>query len=286
MTIFGGYHGDTSGAMSVCDPDAGMHHLFSGFLPNHFFVDRPQKRFEEGYTEEEFAALEQFFRLNAAKCAAFILEPIVQGAGGMWFYSPDYLRKVRVLCDEYDLLLIADEIATGFGRTGRLFASEHAGICPDILCVGKALTGGYMTQAAALTTQNVAETICNGEAGIFMHGPTFMGNPLACAAANKSLELLLSSNWQERISNIEKQLKQELLPLARALPVKDVRILGAIGVVEMKEPVDVLKAQEYFVENGVWIRPFRNLIYVMPPYVINENDLGTLVKAIANYLEQ
>ncbi|MDE0470834.1 MAG: adenosylmethionine--8-amino-7-oxononanoate transaminase [Ekhidna sp.] len=284
MTIRGGYHGDTSGAMSVCDPHRGMHCLFSDFLPQHFFTARPQRRFEEGCPDEDFAELEQFFKVNANKCTAFILEPIMQGAGGMWLYSPDYLSKIRDLCDDYDLLLIADEIATAFGRTGKLFACEHAGISPDILCVGKALTGGYLTQAATLTTQHVAKTICSGEAGVFMHGPTYMGNPLACAAANKNLELLLNSNWQGRVAGIERQLKQELPPLADAHSVRDVRVLGAIGVLEMKKTVNVPDAQKFFVENGVWIRPFRNLIYMMPPYVIKENELGKLTKAIANYL--
>ncbi|MEQ8628788.1 adenosylmethionine--8-amino-7-oxononanoate transaminase [Ekhidna sp.] len=284
MTIRNGYHGDTTGAMSVCDPEGGMHHLFAEFLPKHFFVDQPKKRFEESYENEELAQLEQFFRLNADKCAAFILEPIVQGAGGMWFYSPDYLRKIRHLCDEHDMLLIADEIATGFGRTGKLFACEHAGITPDIMCVGKALTGGYMTLAATLTTQHVAETICNGEAGVFMHGPTFMGNPLACAIANKNLDLLLDSNWQGKVIAIEKQLKKELIPLANSLSVKDVRVLGAIGVVEMKEHVDVSEAQKFFVEKGVWIRPFRNLIYIMPPYIMDEKDLNQTTSAISSYI--
>ena len=284
MTIRRGYHGDTTGAMSVCDPDGGMHHLFSEFLPKHFFVDQPKKTFNEEYTGKELSQLEQFFRLNSEKCAAFILEPIVQGTGGMWFYSPSYLKKIRQLCDEHDMLLIADEIATGFGRTGKLFACEHAGITPDILCVGKALTGGYMTLAATITTKHVAETVCDGEAGVFMHGPTFMGNPLACAVANKSLELLLTSDWQKRVKKIEKQLKRELIPLAQALNVHDTRVLGAIGVVEMKDAVDAAKAQEYFVENGVWIRPFRNLIYIMPPYIIGEEDLSHLTKTIASFI--
>ncbi|MEP1034328.1 adenosylmethionine--8-amino-7-oxononanoate transaminase [Ekhidna sp.] len=284
MTIRNGYHGDTTGAMSVCDPEGGMHHLFSNFLPEQIFIDQPTKSFNESYEEEELSRLEQFFRLNANKCAAFILEPIVQGAGGMWFYSPDYLKKVRQLCNENDMLLIADEIATGFGRTGKLFASEHAQITPDIMCLGKALTGGYITLAATLCTQDVAEIISNGAAGVFMHGPTFMGNPLACAIANKSLELLLNSNWKERVLNIEKQLKNELVPVAVSLSVKDVRVLGAIGVIEMNESVDVPKAQKFFVEHGVWIRPFRNLIYVMPPYVINSEDLKKLSNAIVEYI--
>lgn len=284
MTIRNGYHGDTTGAMSVCDPEGGMHHLFSDFLPKHLFTDQPKKRFDETYSDDELLQLEQFFRLNSTKCAAFILEPIVQGAGGMWFYSPDYLKKVRQLCDEYDMLLIADEIATGFGRTGKLFACEHAAITPDIMCVGKALTGGYMTLAATLTTQHVAEIIGRGEAGVFMHGPTFMGNPLACAIANKSLDLLLQSDWKQQIHNIEKQLKTELLPVGNALSVKDVRVLGAIGVVEMKEQVDVPAAQQFFVQKGAWIRPFRNLIYIMPPYVIKANDLNQLTATISSYV--
>ena len=284
MTIRKGYHGDTTGAMSVCDPEGGMHHLFSDFLPQHIFTDRPEKRFNEAYEEAELADLEQFFRLNADKCAAFILEPIVQGAGGMWFYSPDYLKKIHKLCRENDMLLIADEIATGFGRTGKLFACEHAAITPDIMCVGKALTGGYMTLAATLCTEEVSNTICNGEAGVFMHGPTFMGNPLACAVANKSLELLFSSEWQVNISRIESQLKKELIPLGVALKVKDVRVLGAIGVVETNQPVNVPEAQKYFVTRGVWIRPFRNLIYIMPPYVIKEEELQQLTSVITDYL--
>ncbi|WP_436514738.1 adenosylmethionine--8-amino-7-oxononanoate transaminase [Ekhidna sp. To15] len=284
MTIRNGYHGDTTGAMSVCDPEGGMHHLFSEFLPKHIFIDQPTKRFNESYKDHEFSRLEQFFRLNAEKCAAFILEPIVQGAGGMWFYSPDFVRKIRQLCDENDMLLIADEIATGFGRTGKLFACEHAEITPDIMCVGKALTGGYMTLAATLCTREIAEVVSNSEAGVFMHGPTFMGNPLACAIANKSLELLLHSNWQKRVAEIEKQLKNELVPMAVALSVKDVRVLGAIGVIEMKDSVDVSMAQKFFVEHGVWIRPFRNLIYVMPPYVISEEDLSTLTKAMVSFI--
>lgn len=284
MTIRNGYHGDTTGAMSVCDPEGGMHHLFSDFLPKHLFLDQPIKRFSETYEDNELTELAQFFRLNSEKCAAFILEPIVQGAGGMWFYSPDYLKKVHQLCMEHDMLLIADEIATGFGRTGKLFACDHAEITPDIMCVGKALTGGYMTLAATLCTEHVSQVVCDGEAGVFMHGPTFMGNPLACAIANQSLELLLNSNWQERVAAIEKQLKKDLIPLALSLSVKDARVLGAIGVVEMEQPVDVPKAQQFFVEHGVWIRPFRNLIYVMPPFIISEEELQELTSAIITYV--
>ncbi len=286
MTFRGGYHGDTSGAMSICDPEGGMHRLFSNFLPRHFFLDQPNVRFEANCGKEELAGLEQFFRLHASKCAAFILEPIVQGAGGMWFYSPDYLKKIRTLCNEYEILLIADEIATGFGRTGKLFACQHAGISPDIMCVGKALTGGYITLAATLTTKPVAETIGKGEASALMHGPTFMGNPLACAIANKSLTLLLQNSWQDKVLKIERQLKSTLLPLAEATSVKDARVLGAIGVIEMKATVDVPKAQAFFVAQGVWIRPFRNLIYIMPPYIIKEDELQKLIHAIAQYVER
>lgn len=285
MAIKGGYHGDTSGAMSVCDPDGGMHHLFSHFLTPQVFVERPGRKFGENYLEKELDILDQFFRLNAEKCAGFIVEPIVQGAGGMWFYSADYLRKIRALCYQYDILLIADEIATGFGRTGKLFACEHADITPDILCVGKALTGGYMTLAATLTTKPIAETICEGEAKAFMHGPTFMGNPLACAIANKSLEILLNSNWQDKILEIENQLLRELFPLKNDPNVGDVRVLGAIGVVEMREDVDVATAQNLFVQHGVWIRPFRNLVYIMPPYIIDSKDLQKLTFAIHEYIK-
>lgn len=286
MTIKGGYHGDTTGAMSVCDPENGMHHLFKEYLPKQIFIDQPLRRFGESYFDKEFDRLNQFFRLNSDSCAGFILEPIVQGAGGMWFYSADYLKRIRALCYQYDMLLIADEIATGFGRTGKLFACQHAEITPDIMCVGKALTGGYMTLAAAITNQQVAATVCNGEAGVFMHGPTFMGNPLACAVANKSLELLLSSDWKAKVNRIEKQLKKELMPLGNSLMAKDVRVLGAIGVVEMKGSVDVSEAQNFFVDSGVWIRPFKNLIYIMPPFVISSADLSHLTTAISKYLSK
>jgi len=285
MTIRSGYHGDTTGAMSVCDPVGGMHHLFSEFLPQHFFTEQPQKRFEESYEKEEFTKLIKFFDEHGADCAAFILEPIVQGAGGMWFYSPGFLQKVRQLCDAHDMLLIADEIATGFGRSGKMFACEHAEITPDILCLGKALTAGYMTLAAALCTDEVAETICNGEAGVFMHGPTFMGNPLACAVAHRSIELLQESNWESSVNEIEAALWQGLEPAAKLGLVKDVRVLGAIGVIELNDGVDVPSAQKFFVEKGVWIRPFRSLIYIMPPYVIEKKDLDQLTSVMVAYVE-
>lgn len=273
LTLKKGYHGDTSGAMSVCDPVSGMHHLFQDFMPQHFFMEAPAKAFEERLTAKEIEKIEHFFEENADQAVAFILEPIVQGAGGMRLYSPEYLSVIRRLCTKHDLLLIADEIATGFGRTGKLFAVEHSEVIPDILCVGKALTGGYMTLAASICTRKVADTICNGEAGVMMHGPTFMGNPLACAVANASLNLLKNSNWKQNISKIETILKEELSKAEKYPLVKEVRVLGAIGVIETTVPVNVEKTQAFLVERGVWIRPFRNLLYIMPPYVMSEEDL-------------
>jgi adenosylmethionine-8-amino-7-oxononanoate aminotransferase len=273
LTLKKGYHGDTSGAMSVCDPVSGMHHLFQDFMPQHAFMEAPEKGFEEHLTEAEKEAIEDFFDKNSTQAVAFILEPIVQGAGGMRFYSPEYLSEIRRLCTQHGLLLIADEIATGFGRTGKFFAVEHAEIIPDILCVGKALTGGYMTLAATICTRKVANTICNGEAGVMMHGPTFMGNPLACAVANASLTLLKNSNWEQNIIKIETTLKAVLSKAENYPLVKDVRVLGAIGVIETTVPVNVEKVQAFLVERGVWIRPFRNLLYIMPPYVMSEEDL-------------
>lgn len=273
LTLKKGYHGDTSGAMSVCDPVSGMHHLFQDFMPQHFFMEAPEKGFEETLTEEELVAIEQFFEENATQAVAFILEPIVQGAGGMRFYTPQYLSEISRLCTQHGILLIADEIATGFGRTGKMFAVEHAGIIPDILCVGKALTGGYMTLAATICTRTVANTICNGEAGVMMHGPTFMGNPLACAVANASLNLLKKSNLKENITKVETTLKKELSKAEKCPLVKEVRVLGAIGVIETTMPVNVEKTQAFLVERGVWIRPFRNLLYIMPSYVMSQEDL-------------
>ena len=280
LTLRKGYHGDTSGAMSVCDPVSGMHHLFSDFMPKHAFMEAPQKGFEESLTPQDIQEIELFFEKNAANAVAFILEPVVQGAGGMRFYSPDYLRHIKRLCEQYKLLLIADEIATGFGRTGKMFACEHANICPDILCVGKALTGGYMTLAATICTDEVAQTICKGEAGVMMHGPTFMGNPLACAVAAASLDLLCKSPWQQRIKNIESILKRELMQTALPKMLKDVRVLGAIAVIETLQAVNVQKAQQFFVQQGLWLRPFRNLIYIMPPYIINETELIRLCEGM------
>ncbi|MEX9753501.1 adenosylmethionine--8-amino-7-oxononanoate transaminase [Providencia vermicola] len=285
LTLRHGYHGDTFGAMAVCDPDNSMHGLYKGYLPPHIFVTAPQCGFHDQWDDDDLLPIKQALAANHRHIAAIILEPIVQGAGGMRIYHPQYLKGVRELCDYYGILLIADEIATGFGRTGALFACDHANISPDIMCLGKALTGGYMTLSATLTTRHVAETISDGEAGCFMHGPTFMGNPLACAVANASLQLLRESPWQQTIANIEQQLFQELTPLAHHADVKQVRVLGAIGVVEMHQSVNTAELQKKFVAEGVWIRPFGRLIYVMPPYIISPEQLSKVTGAIRKVIE-
>ena len=282
LTVRGGYHGDTFGAMSVCDPITGMHGLFQQTLATQRFAPRPESRFNGTWNDTDISELSRVLERHRGELAAVIIEPIVQGAGGMRFYHPAYLRRLRELCTACDVLLIADEIATGFGRTGELFACQHSGIAPDLLCVGKALTGGYMTLAATLTTPAIANTIGSGVPGLFMHGPTFMANPLACRVALASIELLLSSPWQSRVRQIEQILTANLAQCAELAQVADVRTLGAIGVVEMRDPVDMRTLPRQFVERGVWVRPFGKLIYLMPPFVIEPADLAQLTAAVVD----
>jgi len=285
LTIRNGYHGDTWHAMSVCDPETGMHNIFHGKLTVQNFVPQPLSRFGEECSEQDYLNMKNALEEKSDKIAAVILEPIVQGAGGMWFYSADYLKKVRDLCSEYDVLLIADEIATGFGRTGEMFACNHADIEPDIMCVGKAITGGYMSFAATLTTDKVAHTISSGNPSCFMHGPTFMGNPLACAVACASIDLLQASGWKTRNKELEVIMLKNLSVLKENAKVQDVRCLGAIGVVEMKEAVDMASIQAKFVEQGVWVRPFGTNVYIMPQYIITNEQLETLCKALISVVE-
>jgi adenosylmethionine-8-amino-7-oxononanoate aminotransferase len=285
LTVRNGYHGDTFGAMSVSDPENGMHRLFSNTLSQQLFVDAPCCRFGDLCTKENIAEFKEKIAQHHQQIAAVILEPIVQGAGGMRFYSADYLRQVRKLCTQYDVLLILDEIATGFGRTGKLFACEHAQISPDILCVGKALTGGYMTLAATLTTEKIALSIRDGEPGVFMHGPTFMANPLACATALASIKLLLDSPWQKTIKNIEQLLLKGLSPCRNFLSVKEVRVLGAIGVIELHDTIDINSLQPKFVEAGVWVRPFNKLVYLIPSFIISDKELKRLTSAVVGVVK-
>jgi len=282
LTIRGGYHGDTFEAMSVCDPVNGMHHLFSSVLPVQLFAPRPTIPYHEEWDESDTAELESMLQTQSDTIAAIILEPIVQGAGGMRFYSPDYLKRVRQLCDDYDVLLICDEIATGFGRTGTMFAVKHANVVPDILCIGKSLSGGFMSFAATLTNERIAQVFAQGPSGVFMHGPTFMGNPLACAVSLASLQLLQSYPLQEMVKDIETQLATELEPCRESPLVQDVRVLGAIGVVEMKEPMDMKTIQPAIVDEGVWLRPFGKLLYTMPPLIIQSQELRQITKAMVS----
>ncbi len=285
LSLKKGYHGDTFGAMSVCDPVTGMHQLFADFLSKNIFAESPSCGFYDDCRTEDFSNFQTLATRYKDQLAAVILEPIVQGTGGMRFYSPRFLANVKQLCDDLGLLLIADEIATGFGRSGKLFACEYAAVVPDIMCLGKALTGGYLSLAATLCTEEVATTVCRGEAGVFMHGPTFMANPLACAVAYSSIDLLLSQPWQEKVANIGRWLAQDLQKCADLPGVKDVRVLGAIGVVELHEAVDMKTIQPLFVEHGIWLRPFGKLVYTMPPFIATRDEIENLAQKIFQVLQ-
>jgi len=285
ISLKNGYHGDTLGAMSVCDPITGMHTLFSDVLATNYFAPSPGCKFGEPCQQEHIADLKGILDSHHQSIAALILEPVVQGAGGMKFYSSDYLKQAKALCEQYCVLLIADEIATGFGRSGKLFACEHADISPDIMCVGKSLTGGYMTLAATLCTKEISNSISTNPPYAFMHGPTFMGNPLACSVALENIRLLQASDWQQKVHSIEKLLIDGLAPCRELDEVADVRVLGAIGVVELKQPVNMSKIQQAFVDAGVWIRPFGKLVYLMPAFIIEESELSLLCNTIFDVLK-
>jgi adenosylmethionine-8-amino-7-oxononanoate aminotransferase len=286
LTVRSGYHGDTFAAMSVCDPVTGMHHMFSRVLPEQLFAPEPNPAFGETFSENHIAGFADLLETNHGEVAAVILEPVVQGAGGMRFYSPEYLRRVRALCDEFDVLLIADEIATGFGRSGELFGCNHAGVTPDIMCLGKALTGGYMSMAATLCTDAVSEGVCAAESGALMHGPTFMGNPLSAAVATASTRLLLAGDWQSTIKDVESQLVVGLESARSHENVADVRVLGAIGVVETLEELPMSEMQQVCTEHGVWLRPFGRLIYTMPPYISSNEDITRICAAILDTVDR
>ncbi|MCH2176020.1 MAG: adenosylmethionine--8-amino-7-oxononanoate transaminase [Lentisphaeria bacterium] len=284
-TVRGGYHGDTTGPMSVCDPVNGMHHMFRSILPEYYFVDRPVAATDDYFDISEMNQLRSVFEKHHAEIAAFIIEPILQGAGGMRFMAPQYVLECRKLCDEFDILMICDEIATGFGRTGSMLAIDQVGIVPDLLCLGKALTGGYMSFAATIASSEIANIISESEAGTFMHGPTFMGNPLACSVACASFDLLHAIDWRTNVIRIETQLKKGLLPLKNESKVADVRVKGAVGVLELKENVDMKTLQPWLLGQGVWLRPFGKLLYTMPPYIINNDEIDKITKVIAQAVQ-
>lgn len=278
------YHGDTLGAMSVCDQENSMHSIYGSYLPEHIFIKEPQIGFNSDFSES-LKDLEEKLEIYHEKIAGFIFEPVVQGAGGMRIYNPNFLSEAKKLCEKYDILFIADEIATGFGHTGKMFACEHSNIKPDIMTIGKGLTGGYMTMAAMLTSKNISETISNSEIGVLMHGPTFMANPLACSVANASIDLLLETNWEQKVKNIENIFSQELEDIKNHSLVKDVRNIGAIGVIELKDDKYAQQIQDFCVQNGVWIRPFGKLVYSIVAYIISDDDLRKIIKTMINAIK-